>query len=77
MIEPSASGSPERRRRRGRPPVSSTEPSIAISVSLPTGLLQRAAVAAEARGVTVAEIVRRSLARQLNQQKIDEQTMPR
>jgi hypothetical protein len=39
--------------------------------------LQRAAVAAEARGVTVAEIVRRSLARQLNQQKIDEQTMPR
>jgi hypothetical protein len=57
--------------------VSTTEPSIAISVSLPTGLLQRAAVAAEARGVTVAEIVRRSLARQLNQQKIDEQTMPR
>jgi hypothetical protein len=76
QIENVASGCPERR-RRGRPPVSSTEPSIAISVSLPTGLLQRAAVAAEARGVTVAEIVRRSLARQLNQQKIDEQTMPR
>jgi hypothetical protein len=69
QTEPVASGSPERR-RRGRPPVSD-EPSIAVNLTVPKSLHERASSLARANGLTVGDIIRLAMARALNPQKVD------
>jgi hypothetical protein len=49
----------------------SDEPSIAVNLTVPKSLHERASSLARANGLTVGDIIRLAMARALNPQKVD------
>lgn len=60
--------------RRGRPPVSETEPSVSVSVRLPVSCYDRVYADAQRRRTTVAQLLRDRVAREFCTQKSENVT---